>query len=1012
MSSERPPSGSDSTMAIRPADELGRSTPPVVRAADDRDGAAVDAASGDTQRLSVSVAAHAATRRSLDSGPPGDPDELPEQPERIGRYLVLERLGAGGMGVVFAAFDPELERKIAIKLIRGRRDREALDRLRREAMAMARLSHPNVVACFDVGRFMGQIWVAMEFVRGETLGHWLRRAPRTWREVLAVFIPAGRGLAAAHDAELVHRDFKPDNVLVDVEGRPRVTDFGLARTARSTEVEATSAGAVEHRELEVSGLDAPLTQHGALLGTPAYMAREQHLGLVADARTDQFSFCASLYQALYGQLPFAGKTVLELADNVLHGRVREPPRGRKVPAFVHRAVLRGLSAEPAQRWPSMHDLLRTLGRDPARTRRRALVGGLLLALGAGGAAAVLAGPGPCDGAAALAGAWDPARRAAVAAALRATGVAYADETLSRVQGSLDGYAAAWSDMHVQACTSHRRGALSSELLDLEMACLDARRGELVALVEVLAGADVGVAERAVQAAAGLPPLGGCADARALRTGVDPPPVDQAAAVAEVRARIARAAAEAAGGRYGAAAELAGAAVAAAHDIGYRPLVGQAQLRRAVLARNAGAPAADSEAELVAAWRAGLATRDDELAAEAAVEQIATVGRDQARLADGERWAADARALLDRRGRVDVLAARFDLNLGNMYVRAGRLAQAIASLERAVELRESVLGAAHPDVAAARTALGEALRRQGRHAEAAATHEQALRDTVAAFGPDHPQVAVARNNLGVAYGWLGRRRDAVAEFEAAIAIRERALGPDHPQVASSRSNLASELIELGRLDRAEAELRRAIDTLERRVGRHPDLSNAQNNLGNLYFAQRRHADALAAYSAALATDAALLGEDSLDASITRNNVGTALWQLGRHDDAERELRRALAGLEAGLGRDSPQVAFPLLGLGAVLLDQGRVAEAVVALTRASELADEQDSAPLRAFARAELARARLAADPRPTRAARADARRDVEAALADLRAGGPLFGYASDRAEAFLRGLDDATARQP
>ncbi len=963
---ERPPTGSDPTMAV------GSGEP-------------------DVSALEATRAQGSTSANSSLTLPP----ELGDQPDRIGRYRVLDRLGAGGMGVVYAAFDPELDRKVAIKLIRGRPDAQAQARLLREAQAMARLSHPNVVACYDVGTFHGQIFIAMEFIRGETLGAWMKRSPRRWREVLGVFLPAGRGLAAAHDAGLVHRDFKPDNVLLDSDGRARVTDFGLARNADSSEL--ANASETADRENH-DPLTTPLTQHGAIVGTPAYMAREQHLGLVADARTDQFSFCASLYQALHGQLPFAGLTVLELAENALEGRIRDPPRGHKVPLFIQRAVLRGLSREPAQRWPSMRELLRALDRDPARTRRRALAGGLLLALGAGGTAALLAGPEPCRGGAVhLAATWNDSRAAAVEGALRATGVAYADETWTKVQAAFDGYATTWATMHEQTCRSHRRGELSSELLDLEMACLDARRGELEALVGVLAAADASVAERAVQAAAALPGLDLCADARALRTGIPTPTPAQEPAVAAVRAQLARARAEGAAGRYVPAAALASAALADARAIDYRPLVGEALLRSGVLGKLAGGAPADAEAALAEAWRVGLATRHDEVAAESAIEQIAIVGRDLARPVDGERWAGDALALLERRGSDDTLAARYHLNLGNLFARSDRLDQAVTTLERAVQLREAALGPAHPDVAAVRTALGEALRRQGRFAEAAAAHEQALRDTIAGFGPNHPQVAAARNNLGVAYGWLGRHADAVAEHEAAIVLRERVLGPDHPHVASSRSNLASELIELDRLPAAETELRRAIEILQRRDGHHPDLANAQNNLGNFYFARGRHADALAAYSAALASDTALLGEDAIDVAITRNNVGTSLWQLGRLGDAERELRRSLAALEAGLGPDHPHVAFPLLGLGSVLLDRGRADEAVAALTRADDLAQKQDSPGFKATARSELAQARLraAATERP------QARADVEAALALLRREGPLFDYARLRAEAFL-----------
>jgi tetratricopeptide (TPR) repeat protein/predicted Ser/Thr protein kinase len=959
------------------------------------------------QALARTGAAFTSDPGSFDASGPADPLDDAAPLERLGRYRVLERLGAGGMGVVYVAYDPELDRKVAVKVIRGRADDEARTRLLREAQAMARLSHPNVVAVHDVGVLAEaqQVFLAMELVRGESLGAWMSARPRGWREVLARFIPAGRGLAAAHDAGLVHRDFKPDNVLLDGEGRARVTDFGLARAAGP----ASPADAAPSNTRPVvladpadnlsSALSAPLTRVGTAVGTPAYMAPEQHLGLTVDARTDQFAFCASLYQALYGQIPFAGRTLLEYVDSVLAGRVLAPPRGRKVPGFVHRAVHRGLAPDPTHRFPDMHAMLAALGRDPARLRRRVLTGTLLLALGAGGAAALLAGPDPCsDAEAYLAGAWDHERSAAVAAALRATGLTYAEETWSLVQGHLDLYAGTWSRMHTDVCLAHRRGEVSDELLDLTMACLAGRRERLAALVQVLAVADAAVVEHAVQAAAGLPGLDRCGDPRALRTGVSPPPLEQVDAVARVRGALARAAAEEDAGRYAAGAAIADIALADARALDYRPLVGEVLLRRGALAKRSGEPQAARDL-LTDAWRAGLAARHDEVAAEAAVEQIGVVGRALADLEGGLRWAGDAQALLDRGDRGDAMTSRYFQNVGNMYLRAGKIAEALGPLRRAVELREAALGAADPAVADARTSLGEALRRQGDFAAAAAAHEQALRDTIAAYGPSHPMVAVARNNLGIAYGWLGRHADAVAEHEAAAAIRERALGPDHPQLASSHTNLATALIELGRFDDAERHLLHAIEILTARGGpRAPDLSDPRSNLGNVYYAQGRVEEALAAYDEALAIDAAQFGDDSLDAAISRNNVGAALWQLGRRDEAERELRRALAAMEQHLGPAHPHVAFPLLGLGGVLLDAHRPADARALLTRARDLAAKQDSPGLRAALRSELAQADAAlAGAAGLPAARAE----VEAARNALAAAGPLFASLRRRADAFL-----------
>ncbi len=302
----------------------------------------------------------------------------------IGPYQVLKLLGEGGMGVVYAAYDDTLERKVALKLIRGAAMRRPDGRARtlREARALARLSHPNVVHVYQVGEVDGEIYVAMEFLTGPTLRTWLAAKPRTWREVLAVFRQAGEGLAAAHRQGVIHRDFKPANVIVGDDGRVRVLDFGLAHFFGLDGEEG------EHTELPAVGpiTDVLLTQTGAVLGTPAYMAAEQFAGGRGDAKTDQFSFCTALYEALYGQRPFVGEQLDALALAVRDGRVKPVTTHHEVPPWLHRVVMRGLVPEPAMRWPSMDALLGALSPPETRTRwgRGAAITGGVGALLAGG----------------------------------------------------------------------------------------------------------------------------------------------------------------------------------------------------------------------------------------------------------------------------------------------------------------------------------------------------------------------------------------------------------------------------------------------------------------------------------------------------------------------------------------------------------------------------------------------------------------------------------------------------
>ncbi|MCA9688906.1 MAG: protein kinase, partial [Myxococcales bacterium] len=304
---------------------------------------------------------------------PNRPAPLPEAPStsRIGRYIVLRKLGEGGMGEVFACYDEELDRSVAIKLVRRTLAGDTLGqaRMQREARAMAQLSHPNVVQVHDVGTFGDQLFIAMEFVRGETLRVWAKaQAPsdeRARRRIIDMFIQAGHGLQAAHDRGLVHRDFKPDNVLVSDDGRARVLDFGLAVPQRSEGKRATVEGGQE-RAL----VDSALTMAGVVVGTPAYMAPEQFMALETDARSDQFSFCVALYEALYGELPFTGRTFVEREQSVTRGLLRKPPKDTRVPGWLRAVLVRGLSRAPEDRYPTMAALIEALVDDPIARRRR------------------------------------------------------------------------------------------------------------------------------------------------------------------------------------------------------------------------------------------------------------------------------------------------------------------------------------------------------------------------------------------------------------------------------------------------------------------------------------------------------------------------------------------------------------------------------------------------------------------------------------------------------------------
>ena len=352
------------------------------------------------------------TLRADPSAPPPSEDSAPEDapaPARlspgseVGRYKVRRVLGQGGMGVVYLAEDPQLGRLVALKLIRpGRGDGEVATehqrRLLREAQVLARVTHPNLVTVYDVGAHDGGVFVAMEYVRGETLEAWLAEGARPWPEVLERFVAVGRGLVAAHDAGLVHRDFKPGNVMVASDGRVLLLDFGLARArqdptaAESTKADGPIAEIAEdppgddgYVPAEDDAVGTDLTRAGGILGTPAYMAPEQHLALAADARADQFAFCVGLFEGLYGKRPFWGRDAIELMDATLRGLTELPPPVGDLPADVRRALFRGLQSDRDARFADMRELLTVLEHasgtaKPRRTGALLIAGAALVAI--------------------------------------------------------------------------------------------------------------------------------------------------------------------------------------------------------------------------------------------------------------------------------------------------------------------------------------------------------------------------------------------------------------------------------------------------------------------------------------------------------------------------------------------------------------------------------------------------------------------------------------------------------
>ncbi len=747
--------------------------------------------------------------------------------------MVLGLVGRGGMGEVYAAHDPELDRRVAIKLLRRRSDHSTGDgdaraRLLREAQAIAKVSHPNVVVVYDVGTVGERIFIAMEFVDGHTLGYWMQAKRRTLAEILDIFSAAASGLAAAHEKELVHRDFKPDNVMVAADGQVRVMDFGLVRLASDREKlpgEKTPhpqppLTALDHARIDPlatrvvnesamptwagsasaanDALGGNLTRVGAMIGTPAYMSPEQFRGDPTDARTDQFSFCVALYEALYGERPFPASSIAELAASVSSGTLRPEPAGVRVPAAIRKALLRGLSVDPAARFPSMAALIAELRNEPALSGAQRFV---------------------ASATAKLAGVWDvpddnhpgdSESRSAIRAAFLATGKPYASVAFEALSRILDRFARRWVEIYVDSCeATHVRGDQSTEVLDLRMTALQEALEDLRALCKEFRQATPDTVEKAVNAASALGTLERCSDVKLLRAIVRPPDDPaQREAVKQLQIQLTEVRARHRVGRTVDALRRIVPLVEEARTIGYAPLQAEALLMCAV--------AYESVAEIDNAvrtfeetvWAAELC-RHDEVATEAATYLVYLTGHVQSRFDAGEIWSRLAETGLRRMGGHDRVWGWLLNNRGAMRATQGRTQEALEEQRRAIAAKEKAFGPDDPDVAISIGNAANYLDDLGDTELAAEYNARAIKIIEAALGLDHPNAAVVLANQAEFLNRLGRFAEAAPPALRALAVFERESDPEGLYVTYPLMSIALSHIGLGRFQEAIAPLERAV-----------------------------------------------------------------------------------------------------------------------------------------------------------------------------------------------------------
>jgi serine/threonine-protein kinase len=884
------------------------------------------------------------------------PSALQPGQELLGRYTLLSQLGEGGMGVVLSAYDAKLDRRVALKLMGSRaasqqREAEQL-RLMREAQAMARLSHPHVVTVYDTGRLEdGRVFVAMEMVEGTTLRHWCREPGRTWREVLEVYVAAGRGLAAAHAVGLVHRDFKPDNVLVGKDGRVRVTDFGLARSDTALEEAPSAPVPVRHPAL----LDTPLTQPGMVPGTPKYMAPELLKDQPATARTDLYAFCVALYEALYHQPPFAPHDRSGHARTPRPRDAAPPPHGSGVPSWVARPVLQGLSYQASDRPASMEALLAALSRSPTHLWLRALAGAAAMVVVATVATAAYLRASEVSqrcqaGPQRLAGLWDEPARQRVQQSFTATGQPYAAEAAQGVLRSLDAYASGWGRMSQESCeATHVRGVQPEPVLTLRMACLERHRQQFAGVVEALSQANDAMVMQASEALAALTPIEECADVEALQAQVSEPVApEERQTVETLRRELARVCTLSVDeGRSQEAVQTFDAAVAQA-----RTLKSPSMLMEALLMRCRHGHPFDPRAAIQACgetvWLAQ-AQRQDRIAVEASTRLLSyQLGLDAPELVDF--WRDYATSALARVRGDALLEARLQHTLSRLLSMRGQGPRAREARQRALELTHAALERIQGDRLQELNLLEDLSNYyQDDHQYAPSLRFQQRYTQLLAqvFGPNHPRVFLANVRQARLLALSGQMPQAVSLMEDTVFRAGQVLPPRHSTRTTLLTSLTYRQSAVGLLPQAERTLTLLREHLEATT---PAVSHPRFSwlvlASELALKRGQYAQALRYAQQALEQCGGLNLRQTLREAWAMSHAARALVKLGRPREAQVLLEQAARRIERSAGAESLEVVSHHQDRALLREAQGDHAQALrlrqSALERMQKIEGEQGS----------------------------------------------------------------------
>jgi tetratricopeptide (TPR) repeat protein/predicted Ser/Thr protein kinase len=801
-------------------------------------------------------------------------------------------LGRGGMGVVYSAYDPELDRRVALKLLLPRGDEKKRSRGRvrlvREAQALARLSHPNVVTVHDVGEHDGQVFIAMEFIDGDTLKRWIKKGPHPWKQAVEVLSAAGRGLSAAHAKRMTHRDFKPDNVMLEADsGRVVVMDFGLATApdiASLSDVESSLSSSLSSGDSSDG-----LTRTGAVMGTPAYMAPDQHAGQPT-AASDQFSFCVTLYEALYGHRPFAGTTLPAVMGAALRGEFRPTPQRSSVPRWLREVVVRGLAGRPRDRWPSMDALLQALQNDPSR-RRWAFGGaaGLVLVVGGLYTSNVVRDErrqADCEKRSeAVDAMWNQAKRDRIANAFASLDLSYAEDVWARTEEKLDRSARRWQTTRLETCLAEP--TTMPALRSATDACLDARLRSLQTVLRVLSDADGNVVPRAT-AIAELD-IDECTDEAWL---LEAPrlPDDPATRDTHLRMRqeLFYSSTLRAASRIEEAAALQEALVSEAKELGEARLLAEARYQLGK-SRSLQTRYKESAQLHEDAYFAAMEVSDRKLARLTALALIESHGQRLADATTGRLWARHGQLLVDAHPNAKH-QADLDQILAQMEFTAGHF-------DRALELSEGALAV-----------------------------------FVDELGETSDRATSSRELLLAIYDRLGKTNEAIEMSRAVLSARLDAYGEKHPYTLTARSNLAAALITTRELDEAEAQLRMVIEAIN---PPNLDAASAMDNLSLVLMLDDQVEAAVELNTEVLSIRRRLLSDTHLRVAHTLTNRANMVFRLRDFDGMIEAAREAREIYRETVPEDSPYLVFPDRQEGGVLLSLGRSAEALPLLARAFE-----------------------------------------------------------------------------